>query len=164
MLIALDSTEEMEVSFNEQVLRTRHGQAIRDNWSAASQQQSPTHTHSSFWHWGGMQPLTAPTHLSAQWAAKYNVSFQRRRSDERSQVNCLGYNRNLPVRLSHFPWQLGLTSPQVLVNKPWGWHSCDWVLLWRPDSTCHLLAVYRAWTICDEQYLNSTEREANILN
>ena len=74
----------------------------------------PQHTCSQpppIWHSSGMRPLTALSHPGVHRAAKYNVSFQRRCSDERSQVNCLGYNRNLPVRPSHIPWQLGLTSP-----------------------------------------------------
>lgn len=111
---------------------------------------NPRHAHLLSWHCSWMHPLTAQTHLGAHWEAKYNVSFQRRHSDERSQVNCLGYNGNLPVRPSHFPWQLGLTSPHVLVNKPWGRHSRDWAVAWRPDSTCHLIVIYRkcrAWKI-----------------
>lgn len=114
----------MEVSFTGQALGTRCGQSIKDTASVASHQKSPTthmSTTTSFWHSSGIQPQTALSHPGGtHWAAKHNVSFERRCSDERSQVNCLGYNRNLPVRPSHFPWQLGLTSP-----TRYSWMSCE---------------------------------------
>lgn len=89
--------------------------------------------------------MATEPHLGAHWVAKYNVSCQRRCWDERSHVNCLGYNRNLPVRPSHLPWQLGLTSCQVLVNTATGSTlvcGCT-KRRRRPDFTRHLFIIYK---------------------
>lgn len=58
--------------------------------------------------WEGLRPV-----LAYAWAAKCSVSCQRGRRDERSHVNCLGYNIISPR-------QLGLTSCQATREQAMG--------------------------------------------
>lgn len=118
-----------------------HRASATDETRSGSQQPYvwgvPTTTpHTSFWHCSGMPPLTAQSHPGAHWAAKYNVSFQRRHLDERNRVNCLDYNRNLHVKPPPFPWQLGLTSPPGIREQ-----AVELTLLWlscRKKTRFHL--------------------------
>lgn len=94
-------------------------------------------------HRGGMQLGRAQPPLGLCWTPKCSVSCQERRTDERSHVNCLGYNSNLAVRSSHFPSAI---RAHFLPSNLQASHGVDICVAAqshkRPDFTCHLFITY----------------------
>lgn len=98
----------------------------------------PAHCHCSGMHLGRARPR-----LGFRWAAKCSVSCQRRRTDERSDVNCLGYNSDLAVRPSHFPSAIRAHFLPSNLRASHGLDTCVAAPGHKSlDFACHLFITY----------------------